>query len=934
MQSNVHSGLGDLEAQAVNKEREWKELQARRIHLLEDSLEKANKECLCLRHQNQRLKMDFQYNLDILDERDRELDRYDIITSKAVTAEQNRQEELSQLRIQVAMLEERQAKDAEARQEEQLISQNKAAQHKLQLEELRHSMTGKIQKQMEEHERVKLELQHRIQEQEGEMMRLRQVTTTAMEKKLKEHEHEFNLKRDEMQAMLLSRDLKIKLLSKETEIQSQAKLEANEVLKASDEFLKQLQTELQQKDQLMDDITNVKDVRIKQLEDKLKQMAKKLKKKEGDHMKKNKDMIQTLKEKEKQLMACCEAHKKHLQKAEERIVKLQDDITVTSAQTHSAQRDLQMALADKDDTIKRLRVEMDTSQTAWESYMSQASSEMVAKDAELIGLRESNHKLKAELERSREEIKRYKQDVSAGLKREADLQQSRVQVELEWQRRYEDAKVKHYLDNEQLIQDLTHARDQAKAELNEKEKELRGLTVSIPSVKKGEDNGVQGLMPRTDVQTSEEIRSLMEQNNMLRAVVSQMRKNMEDLSDLQQHSQPMFQNYSTDAMKPREAPAATSITSATEPLAKHSDISANTTPADVSDHTEAHCRRLERKLQGASGLLNQVPAKSSVHTSLGKPHNHDNGSKTGHCLEKHADNTFLRKQVVRGLHANVTDQTALVQHLQHENPYLWRRQQQLTSSLTVGAASPRNNAELRARLKQAVCHILQLSQEKQQLIQMGNCLRAHITTAERQGTVRSLHSDSTKENRDCVMVEQGRQHDRLSALEELQYKLTTQELQYAVRQMACGAFDGRGPPIKGDDDDRSRGHNIPDESETSKMSDLSSSVNQLQNSLEVKMQSSSDDSLPSLKAIWEILDHGLSSSIHSEGESELNRIRATKPSSVGVMVSGTSAPIHRHRPTEFQQKRKPYKAAFNPAENTIHEAPDKISRIRNYNVKD
>ncbi|XP_061823046.1 coiled-coil domain-containing protein 57 isoform X2 [Nerophis lumbriciformis] len=934
MQSNVYSGLGDLEAQAVNKEREWKELQARRIHLLEDSLEKANKECLCLRHQNQRLKKDFQYNLEILDERDRELERYDMITSKAVTAEQNRQEELSQLRIQVAMLEERQAKDAEARQKEQLVSQNKAAQHKLQLEELRHSMTGKIQKQMEEHERVKLELQHRIQEQEGEIMRLRQVMTTAMDKKLKEHEHEFNLKRDEMQAMLLSRDLKIKLLSKDTEIQSQAKLEANEVLKASDEFLKQLQAQLQQKDQVMDDITNVKDVRIKQLEDKLKQVEKKIKKKEDDRMKKNKDMIQTLKEKEKQLNAHCQANKKHLQKAEERIVKLQDDIAFTSAQTHSAQRDMQMALGDKDDTIKRLRVEINTSQTAWESYMHQTSSEMVAKDAELIGLRESNHKLKAELERSREEIKRYKQDVSAGLKREADLQQSRVQVELECQRRCEDAKVKHYLANEQLIQDLTQARDQAKAELREKEKELRGLTVSIPSVKKGQDNGVQqankkGLMPRTDVQTSEEIRSLMEQNNMLRAVVSQMRKNMEDLSDLQQHPQPTLQNYSTDAMKPHEAPAATSIPSATEPLAKHSDISANTTPADVSDHTEAlkqeallraHCRQLERKLQGVSGLLNQVPAESLVHTSLGKPHPHDNGSKTGHCLEKHADNTFLRKQVVRGLHANASDQTALVQHLQHENPY----QQQLTSSLTVGTASPRNNAEVRARLKQAVCHILQLSQEKQQLIQMGNCLRARIT----------LNNDSTKENRDCVMVEQGRQHDRLSALEELQYKLTTQELQYAVRQMACRAFDGTGPPIKGDDDDRSRGHNTPDESETSKMSDVSSSVNQLQNSLEVKMQSSSDDTLPSLKAIWEILDHGLSSSIHSEGEGELNRIRATKPGSVGVMVSGTSAPIHRHRPTEFQQNRKPYKAAFNPAKNATHEAPDKISRIRNYNVKD
>lgn len=55
---------------------------------------------------------------------------------------------------------------------------------------------------------------------------------------------------------------------------------------------------------------------------------------------------------------------------------------------------------------------------------------------------------------------RYKQDVNAGLKREAALEQARVQLELEWQERYDAVKAKHYMANEQLIQDLTFARDQ------------------------------------------------------------------------------------------------------------------------------------------------------------------------------------------------------------------------------------------------------------------------------------------------------------------------------------------------------------------------------------------------------------------------------------------------------------------------------------------
>lgn len=57
---------------------------------------------------------------------------------------------------------------------------------------------------------------------------------------------------------------------------------------------------------------------------------------------------------------------------------------------------------------------------------------------------------------------RYRQQLSAGVEREEALEQKRVQVELEWQRRLEDAKAEHYLASEQLIQGLTQARDQVR----------------------------------------------------------------------------------------------------------------------------------------------------------------------------------------------------------------------------------------------------------------------------------------------------------------------------------------------------------------------------------------------------------------------------------------------------------------------------------------
>lgn len=50
MQSDRDSGLGDLEAQLASKEREWKELQAARVHQLESSLKKAQEDCSSLRY--------------------------------------------------------------------------------------------------------------------------------------------------------------------------------------------------------------------------------------------------------------------------------------------------------------------------------------------------------------------------------------------------------------------------------------------------------------------------------------------------------------------------------------------------------------------------------------------------------------------------------------------------------------------------------------------------------------------------------------------------------------------------------------------------------------------------------------------------------------------------------------------------------------------
>ena len=57
---------------------------------------------------------------------------------------------------------------------------------------------------------------------------------------------------------------------------------------------------------------------------------------------------------------------------------------------------------------------------------------------------------------------RYKKELSAAVEREASLERSKAQLELDWQRRFEDLERQQYEKSEDLIRKLTRSRDEVK----------------------------------------------------------------------------------------------------------------------------------------------------------------------------------------------------------------------------------------------------------------------------------------------------------------------------------------------------------------------------------------------------------------------------------------------------------------------------------------
>uniref|UniRef100_A0AAV2LCY1 Coiled-coil domain-containing protein 57 n=1 Tax=Knipowitschia caucasica TaxID=637954 RepID=A0AAV2LCY1_KNICA len=103
-------------------------------------------------------------------------------------------------------------------------------------------------------------------------------------------------------------------------------------------------------------------------------------------------------------------------------------------------------------------------------------------------------------------------------------------MELEWEKKSAQIQSKHYLDHERLIYELTAARDNANAELVETKIKVQEQTVLLQCVTKERDLALQGCNTDTGFVASEEMTALKQQNYRLQTVVSEMRKQMEELS--------------------------------------------------------------------------------------------------------------------------------------------------------------------------------------------------------------------------------------------------------------------------------------------------------------------------------------------------------------------------------------------------------------------
>ncbi|XP_014805152.1 PREDICTED: coiled-coil domain-containing protein 57 [Calidris pugnax] len=173
-------------AKELNDLLRWKEKEGEELHACQSPCQKkmlqgVKKQLQDMHEKFNRLKEDFVYNLRILEERDKELEHYDVTVTHLKISENAKLAEISDLRIQLDQVEQMLFKERRKRCELYYHYQKHIEEHKLELEQFCGSRNRHIDHQHEESVNLKHHVERKTQKPEGACQKRVKLLTGELE---------------------------------------------------------------------------------------------------------------------------------------------------------------------------------------------------------------------------------------------------------------------------------------------------------------------------------------------------------------------------------------------------------------------------------------------------------------------------------------------------------------------------------------------------------------------------------------------------------------------------------------------------------------------------------------------------------------------------------------------------------------------------------
>ncbi|KAI8794762.1 coiled-coil domain-containing protein 57 isoform X1 [Biomphalaria glabrata] len=549
---------------ADQKEKEWRQVLESRIETLEKECETKDKALSETISKFNELKEHFKYNLKLLEDRDRELEKYDLSFAEIRNALNEKNAEISELKIHLDDLNNVIKREEKTKDELQANYQRRLREKQVEVDNYKSYKDKELLDERKEYEEFRRNLQRQLTNVQNELDIQKRELTMEFEDELKKREHEFKLRLDEVSTKALEYELKVKVITKELELARESHDKTTAVVEEVEDAQRKLEKFLKQKEWELSDVTAIKDAEISDLKNKLLSCEAAMKKMQEDFQRKFTEMDKMTRDKEELV----ERVKNGYREKEESLTATIQDLQAKLEDSRIRERQLQWSKEDlikeKEMQTENLKEEIKNIKEKWDRHVAELSREHVNRDFELETALEEQRRLKLELDQRKEDLERYKNELKDAAVREEKLDKAKIQAELDWQRRCEDLERQQFDKSEDLIKRLTTARNDAEALLKERERELRHKVLLIKSLHRERDQ-LRTLLKKADipldsftkyslesVENDEEdleyIEKLQKENSSLKELISHMRQEMEALGgEMPKSSSAKYSNILTDS---------------------------------------------------------------------------------------------------------------------------------------------------------------------------------------------------------------------------------------------------------------------------------------------------------------------------------------------------------------------------------------------------
>ncbi|XP_063682970.1 coiled-coil domain-containing protein 57-like [Bolinopsis microptera] len=519
----------ELDVLLEEKSKELKNLQGKKIQALNDEIGIKESQLNELRAQYNELKDSFQYNLELLAERDKELGNYDTIITQLNEKSDCLTAELSDVKVQLADARQKLLEDNAKKEEIQRLFQNKIKDIEDDIQRQYDSKEHKLSMELADTARLKQQLEVKLNDLQEDSERKRREWERNFEEEINSLIREHSNKISDNDTQLFQCQSKLKQVSSEREALRLRVSEQEESITTQSQHITKMEEAVEHAEWDVNNYISAQQARISELEIVLSKQAEQFEDKTRIMANKLSVCESRVSEKDDALKRLKEQHESERKERESETQVLSYNLEQLKLRNKCDMARLEDRLTEANENVSQLQSQLETQQVTLETERHKCAKHEVNLKLSEGQCEERIREVRTELEMKKQDIARYKTELAVSVKREEAFRSESDQDVRLMKFRCEKAERKAYSSQEDLVKDLTSSRDVALADVKRLKSDLLLFEDEI-KVLKGQ------IRRRENEDTSElteedtEISALRDQNTRLKDVIKQMSADIENIA--------------------------------------------------------------------------------------------------------------------------------------------------------------------------------------------------------------------------------------------------------------------------------------------------------------------------------------------------------------------------------------------------------------------